>query len=98
MGHELGFSGYYGRYTPPSFPGKNLTVLGFDWLSTFGDFDIEFEYIFSHFDGLNQLMNIFANQIGNTQNEALAAGTPNINTGIDFGPSNFASTKQGYLV
>lgn len=98
LGHEIGLSGYWGRYTPSFLPGKNLTMFGFDWLSSFGNFDIEAEYILSHYGGMNQVLTAFAAQAGNTTGEFETGDSTNLETEIAMKPSGLADTKQGYWV
>lgn len=95
LGHEVGFSGYWGRYTPDFLAGENLTIFGFDWLSTFGSFDVEAEYVLTHFGGLDNVLQSFATAVGDT---AASAETPVFETKIQFEPSQLASTKQGYWI
>lgn len=96
LGHEIGLSGYWGRYTPSYLPSKNLTVLGFDWLSTFGDFDIEAEYIFTHFGGLDDVLTGFAQVAGATEASVDEENSPDLESVVKMKTSGLASTKQGY--
>lgn len=98
LGHEIGLSGYWGRYTPDFLIGKNLTVFGFDWLSTFGNFDIEAEYVLSHFGGLDDVLVDFGAKAGQTEAEVAKEDSPDLETKIKLKPSGLASTKHGYWV
>ncbi len=98
LGHEIGFSGYWGRYTPDFLIGKDLTVFGFDWLSKFGNFDIEAEYVVSHFAGLDDVLTSFGEVAGQTEAEVEAEDSPDLETKIAFEPSGLSSTKHGYWV
>lgn len=98
LGHEIGFSGYWGRYTPDFLPDEKLTIFGFDWLSTFGSFDVEAEYVLTHFGGLDNVLQNFASQLGNTAAEAVGQDPASLTTKIAFEPSQLASTKQGYWI
>src|SRR5215471_3863833 len=55
LGHEFGLSGYWGRYTPDGLANEALTIFAFDTLQTFGNFDIEAEYMFTHYSGLRNV-------------------------------------------
>ncbi len=99
LGHEFGVSGYWGRYTPGYLVGKNLTSFAFDTQHSFGPFDIEAEYIYSHLGGLRGVLDSFAQAAlhGEVEIED-ATSNPGIETEIAFKPSGLASTKQGYWV
>jgi hypothetical protein len=98
LGHEFGFSGYWGRYTPDSLPGENLTAFSFDTLQTFGNFDFEAEYVFSHFGGLRNVIDGFAASVIDQESEAESDNTPpGVETEIAFKPNGLASTKRGFL-
>jgi hypothetical protein len=97
LGHEFGFSGYWGRYTPDFLVGKNLTSFGFDTLQIFGNFDVEAEYIFTHFGGLRQVVDSFAARVLDEESEAENNNVPpGVESEIAFKPTDLASTKQGY--
>jgi len=99
LGHEFGFSGYWGRYTPSYLPSENLTSFGFDTLHTWKNFDLEAEYIFTHFGGLRNVVNGLAAQIIDQESEGEDDSTsPGVENEVAFTPSAFASTKQGYWV
>ncbi|HKY62649.1 MAG TPA: hypothetical protein VJR29_04445 [bacterium] len=98
LGHEIGLSGYWGRYTPSYLPSKSLTIFGFDWLSTFGNFDIEAEYVLTHFSGLDDVLNNFAEVAGRTEAEVEDEFSPDLESVVKMKTSGLASTKQGYWV
>jgi hypothetical protein len=97
LGHEFGFSGYWGRYTPDSLPGENLTAFGFDTLQTFKNFDLEAEYLFVHYGGLRNVINAFAASVGDQESSGEnPTNPPGVETQISFQSDGLASTKQGY--
>jgi len=98
LGHEIGLSGYWGRYTPGFLPSKDLTMFGFDWLSSYKNFDIEGEYIFTHFGGINDVLTAFAANLNNTGSSVDAANSPNLESSLTLSTAGLASTKQGYWV
>ena len=98
LGHEIGISGYWGRYTPNFLIDRKLTVVGFDWLSTFGAFDIEAEWVLSHFDGLQDVLSDLGTQVFNSEVEAEVEDNPGIEFETAFQPSGLASTKHGYWI
>ncbi len=99
LGHEFGLSGYWGRYTPDYLVGKNLTSFAFDTVHSFGNFDIEAEYAYSHFDGLRGVMDSFAATVIDQESEAEDDDVaPGVETEVAMKPSRLASTKHGYWV
>lgn len=98
LGHEIGLSGYWGRYTPDFVIDRKLVVFGFDWLSTFGNFDIEAEYIYTHFEGLKDVVADLGAKVFNSEVEAEVEDNPGIETETAFEPNGLASSKHGYWI
>jgi hypothetical protein len=98
LGHEFGLSGYWGRYTPQFLIGKNLTSFGFDFLSTFKNFDMEGEFIYTQFGGLRAVLTDFAAQAGTTEAEVEPEDSPDLETKIEFEPSGLVDKKYGYWI
>ncbi|MFO1463891.1 MAG: hypothetical protein U1F66_08925 [bacterium] len=98
LGHEIGLSGYWGRYTPGFLIDRKLAIFGFDWLSTFGNFDIEAEYVLTHFEGLKDVVTDLAGQAINSEVEAEVEANPGIETEVAFDAAGLASTKHGYWI
>jgi hypothetical protein len=96
LGHEIGLSGYWGRYTPQFLVGKNITSFGFDFLSGVKGFQIEGEFIYSQFGGIPAVLSDFAAKVGNNEAEVSGIDSPDLETKIAFGPSGLASKKYGY--
>lgn len=96
LGHEFGFSGYWGRYTPSYLIGKNLTSFGLDTLQKFGNFEMEAQYIFTNFGGMRSVIDSFAQAVGDGKVETSSADSPDLETEIAFKPSQLAARKQGY--
>jgi hypothetical protein len=97
LGHEFGFSGYWGRYTPDFLVGENLTSVAFDTLHSFGSFDLEAEYVFTHFGGLRSVIDSFGQVVQTQESEGESTTTPpGVETEVAFKPSRLASTLQGY--
>lgn len=97
LGHEFGVSGYWGRYTPSYLPGKNLTSFAVDTLQSWGDFDLEAEYMFTRLGGLRQVVDGLAAQIYDQSSSATdSTVNPGVQTLVQFNPQGMAYTKQGY--
>jgi hypothetical protein len=92
-GMNLGGSFYYGRYSPQSLPSEPLYAFGLDGLLTLGRFELEGEYIYTHYAGVKKVANAFAQQVINSESEAESG---NVETEVSFNLSSLADTKQGY--
>src|SRR4029453_17023931 len=55
LGHEVGGSWYFGRYTPSFLPNENIWSLAGDWKSVFDKFEVEGEYVFTRFGGIRDV-------------------------------------------
>ncbi len=96
LGHEIGLSGYWGRYTPDFLPSHSITSLGFDFLSQFKGFAAEGEFIYTNFGGMDAMLTEFASVVGNTEAEVSSEDSPDLETKIAFKPSSLVENKMGY--
>jgi hypothetical protein len=92
-GHEIAPSFYWGRYTPSYLPSEDVWSLGLDGISTWGPVQLEGEYIFTRFEGIDKVAKGFAQIVGTQESEA-EIGT--VETELDFELSQLARTKHGY--
>src|SRR5262249_16425780 len=60
---------------------------------TFGPFEIEGEYVYTHFSNVSKVARAFAQSVNN---QAISAGTAPLDTTVEFQLSQLADTKQGY--
>jgi hypothetical protein len=93
IGNDFGISGYFGRYTPDFLPSENLYSVSADGKMTFGPFEIEGEYVRTHFGGITKVATGFAQSV---LSKEIAAGTEPLESAIDFELAGLADTKQGY--
>ena len=93
VGHELGLSGYYGRYTPDFLPSEPLWSFAVDGKTTLGPFEIEGEYVLTRFEGITRVAKGFAQKVGE---QAIETGLVPLNTTVEFELASLASTKHGY--
>jgi hypothetical protein len=93
LGHELGVSGYYGRYTPDFLPSEPVWAFGLDGKSTFGPFEIEGQYVLTHYEGIRRVARGFAREVSE---RAFESGTAPLNAVIEFELAGLAETKHGY--
>jgi hypothetical protein len=95
LGHEVAASAYYGRYTPDFLPSEAVWSWSVDGKSTFGPFEIEGEYVFTHWDNIRRVANGFARAV---IDKSFESGTAPLNSTIEFELAGLATTKHGYWV
>lgn len=93
IGQELGVSGYFGRYTPDFLPAENLWAISADGKLTFGPFEVEAEYVRTHFGGIARVARGFAQAVAEKE---FSAGTAPLDSTVEFELAGLADTKQGY--
>ena len=94
--YELGLSGYYGRYTPEFLRSEPLWAFGVDGKATFGAFEIEGEYLHSHFSHVSKVARSLAQVASNQAVEIPAAASPDLELELELELAQLASTKHGY--
>lgn len=95
LGSELATSFYWGRYTPDFLPNETLYSLSADGKFTHGPFEVEGEYVYTHFGGVDQLAREFAATTINTES---ALENDLLEHEVDFELARLASDKQGYWI
>jgi len=93
IGREIAGSFYWGRYTPDFLPDEDIYSLSFDGLTDLGPFQIEGEYVFTHFGGIRNVAEGFAARALNSES---AIENDTTEHEIDFELAGLASDKQGY--
>lgn len=93
LGQELGLSGYYGRYTPDFLPSESVWAISADGKATFGPFEIEGEYVYTRFGGINRVARGFAQAVAERE---FSTGTAPLEATVDFELAGLADTKHGY--
>lgn len=96
LGYELAASAYFGQYTPDFLPDENLSAAGLDGLATFGPFELEGEYILTHFGGVRRVARGFAEVVRDRSSAVPSSASPNFEAEVEFELANLASTKHGY--
>jgi hypothetical protein len=94
--YELGLSGYYGRYTPKSLRAEPLWAVGVDGKAAFGAFEIEGEYLHSHFSNVSKVARSLAQVAFNQQAEVPDAASPDLELELELELAQLATTKHGY--
>jgi len=93
LGTELAGSFYWGRYTPDFLPNENIYSLSADGLYTHGPFQVEGEYVYTHFGGIENVARGFAERVVNSES---AIENDQVENEVDFELANLADSKQGY--
>jgi hypothetical protein len=93
LGNEVGGSGYFGQYTPDYLANENLWALAADGRTGWGPFELEGEYMYTHFDGIPNVARSFARTAIQKESESEAGS---VETEVEFELANLASSKQGY--
>lgn len=96
IGHELAGSFYWGRYTPQYLKSEQVWSLGLDGLTHLGPIDLEGEYIFTRFGGVQNVARSFAKVVKNQASAVEEDISPDLETEIDFKLANLSQTKHGY--
>jgi hypothetical protein len=93
IGHEAAGSWYYGQYTPDFLDREDLWSIGVDGLTGYGPFELEGEWVFTRFDGTQNVAESLARVAGTQEAES---GDPQLETIVDFELSSLAKNKYGY--
>ncbi len=93
LGHEIAASGYYGQYTPDFLGKEDLWALAGDGRTGWGPFELEGQYVFTHYEGIKNVARRFAQVALEHESEAEAG---NVETEVEFELANLARSKQGY--
>jgi hypothetical protein len=93
LGHEIAASGYYGQYTPDFLGKEDLWALAADGRTGWGPFELEGEYMYTHYEGIQNVARNFARHAVQKESESEAG---NVETEVEFELANLARAKQGY--
>jgi hypothetical protein len=93
LGSEIATSFYWGRYTPDFLPNENLYSISADGLYTYGPFEVEGEYVFTHFGGIENVARGLADVAINSES---AIENDMVESEVEFELAQLATTKQGY--
>jgi hypothetical protein len=93
IGHEIGASAYYGRYTPDFLPAARVWAVSIDGKTTLGPFEIEGEYVLTRYDDILRVARGFARAVSE---RAFEGEVPPLTTAVEFDLAGLAATKHGY--
>jgi hypothetical protein len=94
--YELGLSGYYGRYTPEFLRSEPLWAIGLDGKAAFGAFEIEGEYLYSHFSNVSRVGRSLAEVAFTQAAEIPDTASPDLELELELELAQLATTKHGY--
>jgi hypothetical protein len=94
--YELGLSGYYGRYTPEFLRSEPLWAFGADGKATFGAFEVEGQYLYSHFSNVSNVARSLAQTAVTQAVEIPDAASPDLELELELELAQLATTKHGY--
>jgi hypothetical protein len=95
LGSEIATSFYWGRYTPDFLPNEDLYSISGDGIAALGPIELEGEYVFTHFSGVEHVARQFAAVAINTES-TIENGA--VEQEVDFELAHLASDKQGYWI
>jgi hypothetical protein len=95
LGDEIAASFYWGRYTPDFLADKPVFSFALDGKKTWGPFEIEGQYVNTHWSGVNSVARSFARRALVEESEG---EVDDIETEVEFELANLATRKQGYWV
>jgi hypothetical protein len=93
LGHDVGASGYFGQYTPDFLGKENLWSLAADGHTGYGPFELEGEYVYTHYEGIRSVAQRLAQAAITSEAESEAG---NVETEVEFELAGLARTKHGY--
>lgn len=95
LGSEIATSFYWGRYTPDFLPSEDLYAISGDGLVDLGPFELEGEYVYTHFSSVERVARNFATVAINSESAIENAA---VEQEVDFELAHLASDKQGYWI
>ena len=98
LGHELGGSFYYGRYTPDFLADEAITAFGFDGLTTWGPFELEGEFLWSDFGDVENVARSFARVAVDKESANPSETNPKFEAELEFPVEDIAENRYGYWI
>jgi hypothetical protein len=95
LGDEIAASLYRGRYTPDFLSDQAVFAFAVDGKKSWGPFEIEGQYVNTHWSGINKVARSFARRALVKESEG---EVEDIETEVEFELANLATRKQGYWI
>jgi hypothetical protein len=93
LGHEIAASGYFGQYTPDFLGEEDVWSVAGDGRTGWGPFELEGEYVYTKFEGIQNVARQFARRALQHESEGEVGA---VETEVEFELANLARAKQGY--
>lgn len=95
LGDEVAASFYWGQYTPDFLAAHPVFSFALDGKKTWGPFEVEGQYVNTHWNGVNSVVRSFAQRALVNESEG---EVDDVETEVEFELANLATRKQGYWV
>jgi len=95
LGHEIAGSWYWGQYTPDFLGREDLWSFGLDGRTGLGPIELEGQWVYTHFDGIEGVARDLARIARDSEAEF---ENPDLETEVEFELSGLARNKHGYWV
>jgi hypothetical protein len=95
LGHEIAGSWYWGQYTPDFLGREDLWSFGLDGKTGLGPFELEGQWVYTHFDGIEGVARDLARIARDSESEF---ENPDLETEVEFELSGLARNKHGYWI
>jgi len=97
-GQEIAGSFYYGRYTPQFLSDESIVAFAIDGLTTIGPFEIEAEYVNTHFRNVDRVARSFARVVVDQSANIPSSVSPTFEAEVEFELAGLARNKHGYWI
>lgn len=99
LGSEYALSGYVGRYTPEFVgPSQLLSTVGVDGRQKLGPFFVEGEFLYSHYAGVDRVVDGFARAAVEHAAETSGAEAAKLESEIELELGDLAADRYGFWV
>lgn len=99
LGSEYAVSGYVGEYTPDFLDEtETLSTLGFDARQSVGPVELEGEFLWSHFSGLQNVLTDFARTAVNEATATSSGETAALESEIEIALEGLSEDRYGFWI
>ena len=100
LGQEFAFSGYHGRYTPDYLVEHGqINAIAFDGKATMGRFEVEGEYVYTHFGRFRDVLGDIGLQMVDAVAKTSSSETADLESELEGGfKGPFSNSRRGFWV
>ena len=100
LGQEFAVSGYHGRYTPDYLiEHGQINAIAFDGKATMGSFEIEGEYVYTHFGRFREVLGDIGLQMVDAAAKTSSSETADLESELEGGfKGPFTNSRRGFWV